>query len=167
METTTMLGKEIRKIWLFRSKGVHPAWVDEFTLPIVSQNGAFLELSDGSLIKVDPCEVTVSPDRYPSLGLVLKPCAHEALSLVAPGGRPWNAVQLEEAEAILPFSISDIEESDVLGEDTVNQFVFTTSNGWRITFRHIFPPMMLGISLESTGGAPNKSLKADAVHGAA
>jgi hypothetical protein len=100
------------------------------------------------------------------LALKLKPCSSEALSIVAPSGQPWDAVQLEEAEAILPFSITDIEESDVLGEDTVNQYVLTTSNGWRITFRHIFPPMMVGISLESTGGAPNKSFKADAVNGA-
>ena len=158
MEASQLLKKSVRAIWLFRSEGVHPAWVDELTLPIVGFD-AFLELADGDLIKISPCEMDLGPDRYPGLGLILEPCTTKELQFTSPGGHTTEAVPLAEAASFLPFFIVGIEESDPLGEDTVSQISLETSNGWLVTLRHIFPPMTLGMHVEGTGGTPNNSFK--------
>ena len=166
MEASLLLGKAVRNIWLFRSAGVHPAWVGELTLPIVGFD-AFLELTDGELIQISPCEVNLGPDRYPGLGLALQPCAAEALQFVAPSGRSVEAVPLAEVTPFLPFSIAEIEESDPLGEDTVSQYSLATDNGWRVILRHIFPPMTLGMHVEILDGTPNNSFKPNPLRGSA
>ena len=166
MEASLLFGKAVRNIWIFRSDGVHPAWVGELTLPIVGFD-AFLELADGDLIQISPCEVDLGPDRYPGLGLALQSCASEALHFVAPSGHTVEAVPLAEATPFLPFSIVEIEESDPLGEDTVSQYSLATDNGWKVTFRHMFPPMTLGMHVEIMGGTPNNSFKPNPLRGSA
>ena len=153
MEASPLLGKTVRSIWIFRSDGVHPAWVGELTLPIVGFD-AFLEFADGDLVQISPCEVDLGPDRYPGLGLALQPCTIEALHFISPGGHAVEAVPLAEAASFLPFSIAGIEESDPLGEDTVSQYSLATGNGWQVTLRHMFPPMTLGMHVEIMGGTP-------------
>ena len=166
MEISLLLEKTVRAIWLFRSEGVHPAWVDDLTLPIVGFD-AFLELDNGDLIQISPCEMNLGPDRYPGLGLALQPCTSDALHFVSPGGHTVEAVPLAEAAPFLPFSIVGIEESDPLGEDTVSQYSLATSNGRLVTFRHIFPPMTLGMRVEAIGGTPNNSFKPKPLRGSA
>jgi hypothetical protein len=158
VEASRLLGKVIRNIWIFRSEGVHPAWVDNLTLPIVGFD-ALLEFADESFIKISPCEVDLGPDRYPGLGLALQHCTSEALSFISHSGHIVDAVLLAEAAALVPFSIARIEESDPLGEDTASQYSLTTNNGHLVTFRHMFPPMTLGMDVEIMDGTPNKSFK--------
>ena len=166
MEASLLLGKTVRAIWLFRSDGVHPAWVGELTLPIVGFD-AVLEFADGDLIRITPCEVDWGPDRYPGLGLALQPCTTEALHFISPSGHIVEAVPLAEAAPFLPFSIAGIKESDPLGEDTVSQYSLVTGNGWQVTFRHMFPPMTLGMHVEIMGGTPNNSFKPNPLRGSA
>jgi hypothetical protein len=164
VETSLLLGKTVLTIWLFRSEGVHPAWVDDLTLPIVGFD-AFLEFADGDLIKISPCEVDMGPDGYPSLGLDLQPWTSEALHFLSPSGHAIEAVPLEEAALFTPFSIVGVEESDPLGQDTVSQYSLATSNGRRIAFRHIFPPMTLGMCIDVMGGTPNNSFNPKPLRG--
>jgi hypothetical protein len=166
VETSLLLEKTVRTIWLFRSEGVHPAWVDDFTLPIVGFD-AFLEFVDGDLVQISPCEVDLGPDKYPGLGLALQPCTSEALHFISSGGHIVQAVPLAEASPFLPFSIVRIEQSDPLGEDTVSQYSLVTHNGWLVTFRHMFPPMTLGMQVEVMGGTPNNSFKPKPLRGSA
>ena len=166
MKTSLLLDKAVRTIWIFRSEGVHPAWVDDLTLPIVGFD-AFLEFADGDLIQISPCEVDLGPDRYPGLGLALQPCTSKALQFISPGGHTVEAVPLVEAVPFTPFSIVGIEESDPLGEDTVNQYSLATNNGRRVIFRHMFPPMTLGMHVEVIGGTPNNSFKPKPLRGSA
>lgn len=166
MESSLLLGKIVRAIWLFRSEGVHPAWVDDLTLPIVCFD-AFLEFADGDLIQISPCEMGRGPDRYPGLGLALQPCTSEALHFISPGGHSVEAVPLAEAAPFLPFSIAGVEESDPLGEGTVSQYSLVTSNDRQVTFRHMFPPMTLGMHVEVAGVTPNNSFKPTPLRGSA
>ena len=166
MEASLLLGKVVRTIWLFRSEGVHPAWVDNLTLPIVGLD-ALLELTDDSLIKISPCEVDLGPDRYPGLGLALQHCTSEALRFISHSGHIVEAVPLIEAATLVPFCIAGIEESDPLGEDTASQYLLTTNNGRLVTFRHMFPPMTLGIDVGIMDGTPNNSFKPNPHQGGA
>jgi hypothetical protein len=166
VEASLLLGKVVRTIWLFRSEGVHPAWVDNLTLPIAGFD-ALLEFADDSFVKISPCEVDLGPDRYPGLGLALQHCTSEALRFISHSGHTVEAVPLVEAAALVPFSIAGIEESDPIGEDTVSQYLLTTNNGRVVTFRHMFPPMTLGIDVEIMDGTPNNSFKPSPHHGGA
>jgi len=147
LEKYPLLKKTIGNLWLFRSEGVHPAWVDDLTLPIVGFD-AFLEFVDGTFIQISPCEVTLGPDKYPSLGLSLQICTSAALRFTSNGGHLVEAVPLIEAAPFLPFSIVRIDECDPIGDGAVSQYSLVTNNGRCITFRHIFPPMTLGMSVD-------------------
>jgi hypothetical protein len=147
METDTMIGKVVRTIWVFRSEGVHPAWVDRHTLPIVAFE-SFLEFCDGALVRVSPCEVDMGPDSYPALGLELLPCTVEALHFLSHSGRRIDATELEEAGPFAPFAVAGFHASDPLEQGVTTQFSLDTDGGHRVTFRHIFPPLTLGIQIE-------------------
>jgi hypothetical protein len=147
MDTDTMLGKVVRTVWIFRSEGVHPAWIDRHTLPIVAFD-SFLEFSDGALVRISPCEVGMGANSYPTLGLELQPCTLGALHFLSRSGRRVDATALEEASPFTPFAVAGIEASDPLGQGTTTQYSLTTGNGHRVTFRHIFPPLTLGIEVE-------------------
>lgn len=146
MDSNSLIGKTLGRVWLFPEAPVHPAWVDEFTTPINTWK-AFLEFSDGELASLSTCEVNVSADRYPSLGLAIEASTTDALKVTYSEGQVCRAVPLEEAADFLPSSITCVEASDPIGEDTTTQYAICGS-GWRIVFRHIFPPMTLGILVE-------------------
>ena len=147
MDSNSLIGKALERVLLFPAAPVHPAWVDEFTTPINTCE-AFLEFSDGELASLSPCEVNLSEDRYPSLGLAIEATTPAAMKMTYSEGQMISAVPLEEATDFLPAPITFIEASDPLGEDTTTQYAIGGS-GWRIIFRHIFPPMTLGICVES------------------
>lgn len=158
MDTSLLLGRTVAAVWLFRSEGVHPAWVDELTLPIAAF-AAFLQFDDGDLVRISPCEVDLGADHYPALGLAVQRCTSEALRFVLPGDYCLEAVALAEAAPLLPFSIVAIEPTDPLGEGTASQYALLTSNGRQLTFRHMLPPMTLGMQLGLVGGSSGGSSK--------
>ena len=145
VDPNSLIGKTLEHVWLFPTGPVHPAWVDAFTLPINTLK-AFLEFSDGELARLAPCEVNL-PGRYPAMALAIEVCTPAAMQLTYPGGQVAIAVVLEEAADVLPASITSVEASDPLGEDTTTQYAISGS-GWRIIFRHTFPPMTLGIRVD-------------------
>ena len=146
VDSNSLIGKSLERVWVFPAAPVHPAWVDEFTTPINTWE-AFLEFSDGELASLSPCEVNLSDDRYPSLGLAFEVATPASMKMTYSGGQVVGAVQLEEAIGFLPAPITAVEASDPLGQDTTTQYAIGGS-GWRIIFRHIFPPMTLGIRVE-------------------
>jgi hypothetical protein len=151
MEVDSLLGKTLESVWVFPSAPIHPAWVGELTTPINSWD-SFLQFSDGEIVQLSPCEVDLSEDKYPSLGLTLNACTREAMKATYPDGQTIDAVALEEARAVLPANISSVEETDPLGEGVTTQYSLA-GVGWRIIFRHIMPPMSLGIRIDVVAGA--------------
>ena len=149
MDVTSIVGKTIRAIWVFRSEGVHPAWIDSNTLPIIAF-GAFLEFVDGGFVRISPCELSPSSDRYPSLSLELRPCAQEEMHYVSPEGHRLEAERLAEAHSLLPFVVTGAEMSDPLGEDAITQYSLSADDGRVVSFRHVMPPMTLGISVATS-----------------
>jgi hypothetical protein len=151
VEYSTLVGKSIRTFWVFRSEGVHPAWIDSNTLPIAAF-GSVLEFTDGSFATIGPCEVPL-PDQYPALGLSLEFGSSDSLNFVGYGGGVVHATRLEEAEALVPFLIDAIDTSDPLGEDSTSQYLFRDGSGASILFRHMMPPMTLGILVHVSSAA--------------
>lgn len=141
-----LVGRTVHRILVFRASGVHPAWVDDLTLPIVAY-AAFLEFSDGELVRINPSEFNMWPNRYSGLNLELESSSPSALRFSYSKDQCIDAVPLEEVRPFLPFSILRIDESDPVGDGLVSQYALTTSNGQRIVFRHIMPPTMLGIEV--------------------
>lgn len=147
MEIGSALGRTINQIWIFRTSLLHPAWIDANTLPIVAVH-AFLEFGDGTIAKVSPCEINLSPDKYPSLGLELHVVERAALQF-SHGDRIIRAVPLSEAASFLPFVVAGVECSDPLEEGAVSQYLLRASGGQIVILRHIMPPITLGISVEA------------------
>ena len=156
MEVSSLTGKSLKAIWLFPSGPVHPAWVNELTTPVVAHD-AFMELSDGTLLQVDACEVTLDQEKYPSLGLELRESSRAALRILQSGGNVTEAQRLQEALDVLPALISSVEQSDPLEEGAISQYVIVLGEVGRIIFRHIMPPITLGIDVQLTGWAPHQS----------
>lgn len=146
MDFDSLTGKVLERVWMFPAGPVHPAWVDEFTTPMNTWE-AFLEFADGEFLSICPCEVQVAQDRYPALGLALRMCTPEAMTMKYSSGEVVATVPLDEVSGFLPAAICSVEASDPLGEDTPTQYAIS-GVGWRIIFRHISPPMTLGIGVE-------------------
>lgn len=147
MDTALLSGKTITSILSPACHSVHPAWINELTTPIAISK-AVLQFSDGGLALVAPCEVEVETSRYPSLGLAISKCNKDALTWQAPNGETFSMQPLALAIAVLPLSVVRAESSDPLGEGTVSQVVLVGAFNVRVVFRHIMPPMTLGIALE-------------------
>jgi hypothetical protein len=114
---------------------VHPAWRDE-------TNKGFLICYDINLVfqgqesySIKPCEVDVA-DHFSGLGLMVEKVDTLESSI------PFNITNL-------PLRINEIVQSDHLGEDVINQYVFLLENGSSLEIRHVFPPMTLGINVVS------------------
>ena len=146
MDYSSLVGRSIRTFWVFRSDGVHPAWVDSNTLPIAAYRAA-LEFIDGTFLSIEPCEVPL-PDRYPALGLCIAFGSCELLSFVGYGGGVVHAIRLAEADGLVPFLIEAVERADPLGEETTSQYTIRTRSAVSVVFRHMMPPMTLGILIE-------------------
>ena len=158
MDVSSLVGEEVQCIWAYPDIAVHPAWINALTTPVAT-TAAFLVLADGrQLISVAPCEVAM-PERYPALGLALERCGRESIRLVRPDGSVIDAAPLAAAAKLVPFTIASVETSDPLEEGAVSQLSLTGSESQLITFRHIMPPMTLGVLIESSSLAPNKSLE--------
>jgi hypothetical protein len=148
MESSSLIGKVIQEVWTHTPGQVHPAWVSELTTPIAIWV-AFIELGDGELISVYPCEVRVENQKYPSLGLTLQSCTRDSMRVVGPNGQPREPQPLAELTNVLPLAVLSAEESDPLGEGVVSEIKLAGEGARFVLFRHILPPMTLGISISS------------------
>jgi len=107
---------------------------------------------------VAPCEVEVEVGKYPSLGISVQGCEATALQWVR-DGTTYSMKPFGDATGVLPFQVTQIEESDPLGEGAVSEIVLVGADGSRLLFRHIMPPMSLGIVVTPRDQAPNNSFK--------
>ena len=112
---------------------VHPAWQDETNEGFLICYDINLVFADQEFYSVKPCEVDII-DRYPGLGLMLEEVDNLESSIPS-------------VVSGLPLRISEIIQSDHLGEDVINQYVFVLENGTNLVIRHVFPPMSLGINV--------------------
>jgi len=145
VDTTSLVKTEIHEILTPLCEPVHSAWIDKHTTPIATSM-AVLRLADGELVMLAPCEIELEPDQYPSLGLSVESCDSNSLQWVR-NGTTYSMRPLTHAAGLLPFSVSKAEESDPLGEGTVSEIVLVGLDGSRLLFRHIMPPMTLGIEV--------------------
>jgi hypothetical protein len=166
VETTSLTGKIIEAIDTFACEPVHPAWAGELTTPIATSM-AVLQLAGGRLLLVAPCEVELDPGNYPSLGLTISECDASARQWQAPDGKTYFMEPLAAAAVVLPFSVQSVAESDPLREGTLSEVALVSPDGSRLVFRHIMPPMTLGIDVAQPSQAPNNSSKPTPLRGAA
>ena len=147
VENLSLANRTIAKILTPTCEPVHPAWIGELTTPLATTI-AVLQLADGELLMVAPCEVKLDPDQYPSLGLSIQTCDSSALQWVR-DGKTYTMNSLPEGLGLLPLLVMQVEEADPLGEGVVSEIVLVGQDGSRVLFRHIFPPMTLGIEMNS------------------
>jgi hypothetical protein len=158
VELSSLVGKTVQEVRAFPGALVHPAWIDELTTPIVT-SAAFIQFSDGQLVRVDPCEVESRTGGYPDLGLSITAVGADALRLDRGGTKSQFAQPVEASAPLLPFEILSAEESDPLVERGAIEFRLSARNGDLLILRHIMPPMTLGIEVRRSVHAPNKSLE--------
>jgi hypothetical protein len=164
VDSSSLIQTSIREVLTPLCEPVHSAWADEHTTAIATSM-AVLRLENGELVLIGPCEVE-QPEAYPLLGLSLERCDTQALHWVR-NGRSFSMSPLADAAKLLPFLVVTTEESDPLGEGAVSEIVLVGSDGSRLLFRHIMPPMTLGIELLQPGQAPNNSFKPKPLRGSA
>lgn len=148
---SVLVGKKLTNIYLFnydctasRANMVESA--PEMRMPFVTSY-AILEFQDEQFWCIEPCEVKFDQFRYPSLGLKLSESTTSDLRRELWGGKVENAKPFAEAQFHLPFLVADTVESDPMGEEAVSEFQFFDESGKFIIFRHVMPPMSLGIDL--------------------
>ena len=166
MDTSSLAGSTIQAIDTFACEPVHPAWANAHTTPIATSM-AVLQLSDGRLLLVAPQEVEFEPGKYPSLGLGVSECGAGARQWHAPSGNTYIMAPLAPVASLLPFTVASVTESDPLGEGPISELSLVSATGARIVFRHIMPPMTLGIDFGHSGQAPNNSFKPKPLRGSA
>ncbi|CAM3662905.1 MULTISPECIES: hypothetical protein [Pseudoalteromonas] len=133
---TDLSGKNLSVISLGHSqRKVHPAWKDDTNDCFLICYELIFSFEDGSHYLVKPCELDL-PDRFPALGLSIDQVN---------SSRPKSVFTAFEQ----PNRVVGIEQSDFLGEDTINQYSLILDNQQRIIIRHVFPPMSMGIKIEN------------------
>jgi hypothetical protein len=118
-----------------RHDKVHSAWRDDTNEGFLICYDLNLVFEDDVIYSVRPCEVEID-GRYPSLGLALEQKTDFTVSI------PFDI-------SSLPMNVCETIQSDYLGEDVVNQYVFVLESGNKIMVRHVYPPMTLGIKVEA------------------
>jgi hypothetical protein len=93
--------------------------------------------------------VDVDPGSYPSLGLEAEMCDRGVLEYEA-YGKTHHAQPLDTA-INLPLTVVRTNESDPLKGGAVSQLEIVGADQ-SIIFRHIMPPMTLGIDFKATVG---------------
>jgi hypothetical protein len=158
VELASLVGKVVQEVRAFPGALPHPAWIDELTTPVVISAG-FIQLNDGQLVRVEPCEVESRTGGYPDLGLSLSAVGADALRMDLGIKKSLLAQPVAAVAPLLPFEIFSAEESDPLVERGAIEFRLGARNGDLLIFRHIMPPMTLGIAVRRGAHAPNKSLE--------
>lgn len=100
MEARALIGKNVESILVYPSGPIHPAWVSSELTPSINSSAVFLKLTDCSLLCINPCEVELLGERYPSLGIQLVAC--DSTSMNVADGRVIDAVPVEELAGLFP-----------------------------------------------------------------
>lgn len=158
VDVSSLTDTTIEAIHTFACGPVRPAWVNALTTPMATAI-AVMQPSDGRAARGAPCEVELDSGKHPSLDLEAMECDATALQWQASSGKTYVMQRLPAAAVFVPCSIQSLTESDPLGEDAVSGIVFRGRSGSRAAFRHIMPPMTLGIALAHPGQAPDSSFK--------
>jgi hypothetical protein len=158
VELASLVGKVAQEVRAFPGGVVHPAWMDELTTPIIT-SAAFIQLGDGLLVRVDPCEVESVTGGYPDLGLSLTAVGAESLRRDIGGKNSQFAQPVGAVAPILPLEIFNAEVSDPLLERGAIEFRLSNRSGDVLVLRHIMPPITLGIEVRRAAHAPNTSLE--------
>jgi hypothetical protein len=166
VDTSSLVGSIIQAIDTFACEPVHTAWVDANTTPIATSM-AVVQLADGRLLLLAPQEVEFEPGKYPALGLGISECGPDARQWHSPSGKTYVMEPLAPVASLLPFAVESVTESDPLGEGPVSELAFVSPAGTSVIFRHIMPPMTLGIDFRHPGQAPNNSFKPKPLRGSA
>jgi len=166
VDSSLLLGVTFEAVHTPACEPVHPAWVGELTTPITTSM-AVLQLAGGRYVLLAPCEVEIDPGKYPSLGLKLSESSESALRWHGPDGKAYSMRPLPAASELSPFTVSALAESDPLEEGAISELILSNASGHVILFRHIFPPMTLGLAFAVNGQAPNNSSKPTPLRGAA
>jgi len=114
---------------------VHSAWQDDTNEGYLIWYEINLVFDDNTIYSIRPCEVEID-GRYPGLGLTLEKIDEATLT---------GAFDISS----LPMKVERIDQSDFLGEDTINQYVLVFTNDSKVIIRHVFPPMTMGIKTEA------------------
>jgi hypothetical protein len=158
VELSSLVGKTVQEVRAFPGALAHPAWIDELTTPIVT-SAAFIQLSDGQLLRVDPCEVESRTGGYPELGLSITAVGADAFRMDFGNKKSLFAQPVGVVAPLLPFEILSAQESDPLVERGAIEFRLGARNSDLLILRHIMPPMTLVIEVRRGVHAPNKSLE--------
>jgi hypothetical protein len=145
MDTASLANRTITGILTPLCESVHPAWINEHTTPIAT-SAAVLQLDNGELVMVVPCEVQLEAETYPALDLSVQECDPSELQWMR-DGKTYSMSPLGASASSLPFLITRVSESDPLDEGPVSEILLFADNGSRLLFRHIMPPMTLGIDV--------------------
>lgn len=101
----------------------------------------YLYLSCGTLYQVSPCEISLSPNSYPSLSLSVCKLERQNCYLTFANGKKTQPVELlglTSNEVVSRLSISDS-----MGEGYATEYCLDLESSKSIIIRHIMPPMML------------------------
>lgn len=111
----------------------HPEWVDDSNEDFLICYEAQLVFDDGTIYVIRPCEENLE-GRYPALGLSLEQVDSISLENVFPVAE--SAVK-----------VTEVLSTDHLGEEVINQWLFSLENNMHLIIRHVYPPMSLGIKV--------------------
>ncbi len=128
-------GKILERVELGRAHNdVHPAWRDDTNEGFLVCYELLLLFQDKSSFIIKPIEVDL-PERYPSLGLSIS------------DAKATN-MELSLNDLNLPSKVVNVEQSDFLGENVINQYKLMLHNNQTLIVRHVFPPMSMGVKVE-------------------
>ena len=138
MDIYSLVGKTLTAVRVEPFKLEHPALRDLPKATTAFQ--AYLELSTGESIQINPCEVELPQELHPALGL----------ECVAFSGRSEQAEFFAIGLSALPLSITKVDASDPQGEGTPTQFVFSLGQSHTLSVLHV-SPMVLAVWATSSG----------------
>jgi len=137
-----LVGCELKRVLYYRNTEIHPAWKEDST-PNISTQYVYLDLSCGTLYQVSPCEISLSPNSYPSLSLSVCKLERENCYLTFANGKKTQPVELLGLTS--NELISRVSISDPMGEGCATEYCLDLESSKSIIIRHIMPPMMLGL----------------------
>jgi len=153
MESYSLVGRTLESVMIYPMWEIHPAWVNEDTLPINTWS-VFLFFAGNEIIQIEACEINI-PDQFPALGLSINEFTNTSTTYKGMSGKSVEAVSVKESEAILPGKVTRVTESDPLGEDVTTQYTFEIAEPSEIWIRHIMPPMTIGLLISDELGRDN------------
>jgi hypothetical protein len=147
MQANELAGKVLTGVW-FDAVKVHPAWIDQDT-PDITTHFVNLEFSESEACIVFPCEIEISKEQYPSLGIELESISHAANLTEYTDGSLRAVQRFEENSLALPQNIEAVVESDPIEEGVLSQITLVLANGANLNIFHTMPPITLGLTVSN------------------